>query len=127
MRHSVLPEESVESEEDDDLSQVMRHRATIPWRSWCNYLSSAGVIFLPFLLLSQLCKHSLMVSIDYWLAHWTSHVIAAKMDAAGRNCTTAQVRVAHVRGMHVQYVYGSWWTMKVYFRTTVCTLNLFLW
>ncbi|XP_023202215.1 ATP-binding cassette sub-family C member 8 isoform X8 [Xiphophorus maculatus] len=37
--------------------------------------------------LSQLLKHSLMVAIDYWLAHWTSHVITAKIDASAHNCT----------------------------------------
>uniref|UniRef100_A0A8C8FP16 ATP-binding cassette, sub-family C (CFTR/MRP), member 8 n=1 Tax=Oncorhynchus tshawytscha TaxID=74940 RepID=A0A8C8FP16_ONCTS len=82
-------EESVESEVDDSLSQAMRHRTTIPWRSCGVYLSSAGLL-LPLLLLSQLFKHTLMVAIDYWLAHWTSHVITAKMDATGRNCTVAQ-------------------------------------
>ncbi|KAM3870280.1 ATP-binding cassette sub-family C member 8 [Diretmus argenteus] len=81
-------EESVESDEEDNLSQVMRQRATIPWRSCGTYLSSAGLLLLTLLLLSQLFKHSLMVAIDYWLAHWTSHVIAAKMDATARNCTT---------------------------------------
>uniref|UniRef100_A0A669CB94 ATP-binding cassette, sub-family C (CFTR/MRP), member 8 n=1 Tax=Oreochromis niloticus TaxID=8128 RepID=A0A669CB94_ORENI len=64
-------EESVESEDDDNLSQVMRQRATIPWRSCGTYLSSAGLLLLSLLLLSQLLKHSLMVAIDYWLAHWT--------------------------------------------------------
>uniref|UniRef100_A0A674ADY6 ATP-binding cassette, sub-family C (CFTR/MRP), member 8 n=1 Tax=Salmo trutta TaxID=8032 RepID=A0A674ADY6_SALTR len=72
-------EESVESEEDDSLSQAMRHRTTIPWRSCGVYLSSAGFLLLPLLLLSQLFKHTLMVAIDYWLAHWTSHVITAKI------------------------------------------------
>uniref|UniRef100_A0AAY4D3G0 ATP-binding cassette, sub-family C (CFTR/MRP), member 8 n=1 Tax=Denticeps clupeoides TaxID=299321 RepID=A0AAY4D3G0_9TELE len=81
-------EESVESEDEDNLSQVMRHRTTIPWRSCGTYLSSAGLILLPLLLLSQLFKHSFMVAIDYWLAHWTSHVIAAKIEATGRNCTS---------------------------------------
>uniref|UniRef100_A0A8C6Q2X1 ATP-binding cassette, sub-family C (CFTR/MRP), member 8 n=1 Tax=Nothobranchius furzeri TaxID=105023 RepID=A0A8C6Q2X1_NOTFU len=64
-------EDSVESEDDDNLSQVMRQRATIPWRSCGTYLSSAGVLLLTLLLLSQLFKHTLMVAIDYWLAHWT--------------------------------------------------------
>ncbi|KAM4618404.1 ATP-binding cassette sub-family C member 8 isoform 2-T2 [Polymixia lowei] len=80
-------EESVESDEDDDMSQVMRQRATIPWRSCSTYLSSAGLLLLTLLLLSQLFKHSLMVAIDYWLAHWTSHVIAAKIEATAKNCT----------------------------------------
>uniref|UniRef100_UPI0037E8DF85 ATP-binding cassette sub-family C member 8 isoform X2 n=1 Tax=Semicossyphus pulcher TaxID=241346 RepID=UPI0037E8DF85 len=79
-------EESVESDDDDNLSQVMRQRATIPWRSCGTYLSSAGLLLLTLLLLSQLLKHSLMVAIDYWLAHWTSRVIEAK----ARNCTVVQ-------------------------------------
>uniref|UniRef100_A0A3Q4GW91 ATP-binding cassette, sub-family C (CFTR/MRP), member 8 n=1 Tax=Neolamprologus brichardi TaxID=32507 RepID=A0A3Q4GW91_NEOBR len=44
-----------------------------------------GLLLLSLLLLSQLLKHSLMVAIDYWLAHWTSHVIAAKTDASAHN------------------------------------------
>ncbi|XP_049431365.1 ATP-binding cassette sub-family C member 8 isoform X1 [Epinephelus fuscoguttatus] len=83
-------EESVESDDDDNLSQVMRQRATIPWRSCGTYLSSAGLLLLSLLLLSQLLKHSLMVAIDYWLAHWTSHVIMAKIEATARNCTIVQ-------------------------------------
>ncbi|XP_074488291.1 ATP-binding cassette sub-family C member 8 isoform X1 [Sebastes fasciatus] len=80
-------EESLESDDDDNMSQVMRHRATIPWRSCGTYLSSAGVLLLTVLLLSQLLKHSLMVAIDYWLAHWTSRVIG---DKTTRNCTVVQ-------------------------------------
>ncbi|XP_044047833.1 ATP-binding cassette sub-family C member 8 isoform X4 [Siniperca chuatsi] len=83
-------EESVESDDDDNLSQVMRQRATIPWRSCGTYLSSAGLLLLTLLLLSQLLKHSLMVAIDYWLAHWTSRVIKAKIEATARNCTVVQ-------------------------------------
>lgn len=86
-----VPEESVQSQEDV-LSQGMRQRATIPWRSCSTYLSSAGLLLLSLLLLSQLLKHTLMVAIDYWLAYWTSHVIAAKMEATARNCTVVQVR-----------------------------------
>uniref|UniRef100_A0A1A7XP08 ATP-binding cassette, sub-family C (CFTR/MRP), member 8 n=1 Tax=Iconisemion striatum TaxID=60296 RepID=A0A1A7XP08_9TELE len=83
-------EDSVESEDDDNLSQVMRQRATIPWRSCGTYLSSAGVLLLTLLLISQLFKHSLMVAIDYWLAHWTSHVITTKLGPAAHNCTMVQ-------------------------------------
>lgn len=82
----------MESDDDDNLSQVMRQRATIPWHSCGTYLSSAGLLLLTLLLLSQLLKHSLMVAIDYWLAHWTSHVIKAKIEATARNCTVVQVR-----------------------------------
>uniref|UniRef100_A0A9J7XI98 ATP-binding cassette, sub-family C (CFTR/MRP), member 8 n=1 Tax=Cyprinus carpio carpio TaxID=630221 RepID=A0A9J7XI98_CYPCA len=80
-------EQSVESDEEDNLSRVMRLRATIPWRSCGTYLSSAGLLLLLLLLLSQLLKHSLLVAIDYWLAHWTSKVITAKIDAAAHNCS----------------------------------------
>ncbi|XP_073687769.1 ATP-binding cassette sub-family C member 8 [Garra rufa] len=83
-------EQSVESDEEDNLSRVMRHRATIPWRSCGTYLSSAGLLLLLLLLLSQLLKHSLLVAIDYWLAHWTSKVITAKIDAAAHNCSLVQ-------------------------------------
>ncbi|XP_062277281.1 ATP-binding cassette sub-family C member 8 isoform X3 [Scomber scombrus] len=83
-------EESVESDDDDNLSLVMRQRATIPWKSCGTYLSSAGLLLLILLLISQLLKHSLMVAIDYWLAHWTSHVITAKIEASTRNCTVVQ-------------------------------------
>ncbi|XP_073669407.1 ATP-binding cassette sub-family C member 8 isoform X4 [Paramisgurnus dabryanus] len=83
-------EESPESDDEDNLSRVMRHRATIPWRSCGTYLSSAGLLLLLLLLLSQLLKHSLMVAIDYWLAHWTSKVITAKIEAATRNCSFVQ-------------------------------------
>ncbi|XP_024909579.1 ATP-binding cassette sub-family C member 8 isoform X3 [Cynoglossus semilaevis] len=83
-------EESSESDDDDNLSQVMRQRATIPWRSCGTYLSSAGLLLLSLLLFSQLLKHTFMVAIDYWLAHWTSHVIKAKIDAHARNCTMGQ-------------------------------------
>uniref|UniRef100_A0A672QQV4 ATP-binding cassette sub-family C member 8-like n=1 Tax=Sinocyclocheilus grahami TaxID=75366 RepID=A0A672QQV4_SINGR len=86
-------EQSVESDEEDNLSQVMRHRATIPWRSCGTYLSSAGLLLLLLLLLSQLLKHSLLVAIDYWLAHWTSKVITAKIDAAAHNCSLVQVKI----------------------------------
>ncbi|XP_068169357.1 ATP-binding cassette sub-family C member 8 isoform X1 [Antennarius striatus] len=83
-------DQSVESDEDDNLSQVMRQRATIPWRSCGTYLSSAGLLLLTLFLLSQLLKHTLMVAIDYWLAHWTSHVIKAKIRASAQNCTVVQ-------------------------------------
>ncbi|CAL8319524.1 unnamed protein product [Gadus morhua 'NCC'] len=90
---SSLAEESLEGEdedEDDDVSGSMRQRDTIPWRSCRSYLSSAGALLLSLLCLSQLLKHTLMVAIDYWLAHWTSQVIAAKPGASARNCTAAQ-------------------------------------
>ncbi|KAJ8334145.1 hypothetical protein SKAU_G00397840 [Synaphobranchus kaupii] len=100
-----IPEESAGDSDDDEdsLSQALRHRATIPWRSCGRYLSAAGVLLLPLLVLSQLLKHSLMLAIDYWLAHWTSHVISSKIEAAGRNCTPgteAQVQVSPNGAFH---------------------------
>lgn len=86
-------EESVESDDEDNMSRVMRHRATIPWRSCGTYLSSAGLLLLLLLLLSQLLKHSFLVAIDYWLAYWTSKVITAKIDAAAHNCSLVQVKI----------------------------------
>lgn len=88
----IYIEQLVESDEEDNLSRVMRHRATIPWRSCGTYLSSAGLLLLLLLLLSQLLKHSLLVAIDYWLAYWTSKVITAKIDAAAHNCSLVQVK-----------------------------------
>lgn len=92
----IYIEQSAESDEEDNLSRVMRHRATIPWRSCGTYLSSAGLLLLLLLLLSQLLKHSLLVAIDYWLAHWTSKVITAKIDAAAHNCSLVQVKIDKV-------------------------------
>uniref|UniRef100_A0A8C9U1F7 ATP-binding cassette, sub-family C (CFTR/MRP), member 8 n=1 Tax=Scleropages formosus TaxID=113540 RepID=A0A8C9U1F7_SCLFO len=86
-------EEFTESDEEDNISQVLRHRATIPWRSCGTYLSSAGLLLLSLLLLSQLLKHTVMVAIDFWLAHWTSHAI--QVDIAGRNCTMSRVGGNH--------------------------------
>uniref|UniRef100_A0A8C9TUJ3 ATP-binding cassette, sub-family C (CFTR/MRP), member 8 n=1 Tax=Scleropages formosus TaxID=113540 RepID=A0A8C9TUJ3_SCLFO len=78
-------EEFTESDEEDNISQVLRHRATIPWRSCGTYLSSAGLLLLSLLLLSQLLKHTVMVAIDFWLAHWTSHAIQSPGEAK-RSC-----------------------------------------
>ncbi|XP_061678387.1 ATP-binding cassette sub-family C member 8 isoform X2 [Syngnathoides biaculeatus] len=106
-------EESLESDDDDNLSQVMRQRATIPWRSCGTYLSSAGILLLTLLLLSQLLKHTLMVSIDYWLAHWTSNVITAKSDATARNCTLVR-----------ECGFSHSWYLSVF--TMLCCLGIIL-
>uniref|UniRef100_A0A672NHW5 ATP binding cassette subfamily C member 8 n=1 Tax=Sinocyclocheilus grahami TaxID=75366 RepID=A0A672NHW5_SINGR len=80
-------EESSTSTDEDSLRAELRHRTTIPWSSFATYLRAAGLLLLPLLVLSQLSKHSLMVAIDFWLAHWTSRVIAAQIESAERNCT----------------------------------------
>ncbi|XP_041132803.1 ATP-binding cassette sub-family C member 8-like isoform X3 [Polyodon spathula] len=82
-------EESTESDDEDNMSSVLRQRAKIPWRACGTYLSSAGILLLLLLLLSQLFKHSLMLAIDYWLAKWTSDVISAKINS-DKNCTVSQ-------------------------------------
>ncbi|XP_073709543.1 ATP-binding cassette sub-family C member 8 isoform X1 [Misgurnus anguillicaudatus] len=73
--------------DEDSLRAELRHRTTIPWSSFATYLRAAGLLLLPMLVLSQLTKHSLMVAIDFWIAQWTSHVIAASTE---RNCTITQ-------------------------------------
>ncbi|XP_030621036.1 ATP-binding cassette sub-family C member 8 [Chanos chanos] len=83
-------EEGSENVDEDSLAAELRHRTTIPWGSFGQYLRAAGLLLLPLLLLSQLTKHTLTVAIDFWLAHWTSHVIATKINAAERNCSSVQ-------------------------------------
>ncbi|XP_066465593.1 ATP-binding cassette sub-family C member 8 isoform X2 [Tiliqua scincoides] len=75
-------DEIPESDDDDNLSSVLHQRAKMPWRACGKYLSSAGFLLLPLLVLSQLLKHSVMVSIDFWLAQWTSEAISKKMNCS---------------------------------------------
>uniref|UniRef100_A0A672NI35 ATP binding cassette subfamily C member 8 n=1 Tax=Sinocyclocheilus grahami TaxID=75366 RepID=A0A672NI35_SINGR len=77
----VVFAESSTSTDEDSLRAELRHRTTIPWSSFATYLRAAGLLLLPLLVLSQLSKHSLMVAIDFWLAHWTSRVIAAQIES----------------------------------------------
>ncbi|XP_057203612.1 ATP-binding cassette sub-family C member 8 [Triplophysa rosa] len=83
-------EEGSTTTDEDSLSAELRHRTTIPWSSLATYLRAAGLLLLLLLVLSQLNKHSLMVAIDFWLAHWTSQVIAAQIESVERNCTVTQ-------------------------------------
>uniref|UniRef100_A0A8C7E548 ATP binding cassette subfamily C member 8 n=1 Tax=Naja naja TaxID=35670 RepID=A0A8C7E548_NAJNA len=81
-------EEMPESDDDDDnLSSVLHRRTEMSWQACGKYLSSAGLLFLPLLIFSQLLKHSVMVSIDYWLALWTSDAISSE---TGKNCSFCQ-------------------------------------
>uniref|UniRef100_A0A670I6P3 ATP binding cassette subfamily C member 8 n=1 Tax=Podarcis muralis TaxID=64176 RepID=A0A670I6P3_PODMU len=73
-------DEIPESDDDDNLSSVLHQRAKMPWRACGKYLSSAGFLLLPLLVLSQLLKHSVMVSIDFWLAQWTYDAIESKFN-----------------------------------------------
>uniref|UniRef100_A0A663M4K8 ATP binding cassette subfamily C member 8 n=1 Tax=Athene cunicularia TaxID=194338 RepID=A0A663M4K8_ATHCN len=73
-------EEVTESDDEDNLSSVLHQRAKMPWRACGKYLSAAGILLLPLLVLSQLLKHTVMVAIDYWLACWTSAAISEKAD-----------------------------------------------
>uniref|UniRef100_A0A8B9T0S2 ATP binding cassette subfamily C member 8 n=1 Tax=Anas platyrhynchos TaxID=8839 RepID=A0A8B9T0S2_ANAPL len=67
-------EEVTESDDEDNLSSVLHQRAKMPWRACGKYLSAAGILLLPLLVLSQLLKHTVMVAIDYCLAQWTSDI-----------------------------------------------------
>uniref|UniRef100_A0A803YQJ4 ATP binding cassette subfamily C member 8 n=1 Tax=Meleagris gallopavo TaxID=9103 RepID=A0A803YQJ4_MELGA len=73
-------EEATESDDEDNLSSVLHQRAKMPWRACGKYLSAAGILLLPLLVLSQLLKHTVMVAIDYCLARWTSDAISEKME-----------------------------------------------
>ncbi|KAA0714786.1 ATP-binding cassette sub-family C member 8 [Triplophysa tibetana] len=83
-------EEGSTTTDEESLSAELRLRTTIPWSSFATYLRAAGLLLLLLLVLSQLTKHSLMVAIDFWLAHWTSQVIAAQIESVDRNCTVTQ-------------------------------------
>uniref|UniRef100_A0A663M5D5 ATP binding cassette subfamily C member 8 n=1 Tax=Athene cunicularia TaxID=194338 RepID=A0A663M5D5_ATHCN len=80
-------EEVTESDDEDNLSSVLHQRAKMPWRACGKYLSAAGILLLPLLVLSQLLKHTVMVAIDYWLACWTSAAISEKADFLNFSCT----------------------------------------
>uniref|UniRef100_A0A663M6H9 ATP binding cassette subfamily C member 8 n=1 Tax=Athene cunicularia TaxID=194338 RepID=A0A663M6H9_ATHCN len=80
-------EEVTESDDEDNLSSVLHQRAKMPWRACGKYLSAAGILLLPLLVLSQLLKHTVMVAIDYWLACWTSAAISEKAEPELKNCS----------------------------------------
>ncbi|NXW27556.1 ABCC8 protein, partial [Phaetusa simplex] len=80
-------EEVTESDDEDNLSSVLHQRAKMPWRACGKYLSAAGILLLPLLILSQLLKHTVMVAIDYCLARWTSDAISAKTELDLKNCS----------------------------------------
>uniref|UniRef100_A0A4W3IME5 ATP-binding cassette, sub-family C (CFTR/MRP), member 8 n=1 Tax=Callorhinchus milii TaxID=7868 RepID=A0A4W3IME5_CALMI len=83
-------EDTLESDDEDNLSSVLRQRAKLPWRACGKYLSAAGCLLLPLLILSQLFKHTVMVAIDYWLAKWTSDAIQLKIEAERTNCSNVE-------------------------------------
>uniref|UniRef100_A0A8C3GR13 ATP binding cassette subfamily C member 8 n=1 Tax=Cairina moschata TaxID=8855 RepID=A0A8C3GR13_CAIMO len=84
-------EEVTESDDEDNLSSVLHQRAKMPWRACGKYLSAAGILLLPLLILSQLLKHTVMVAIDYWLARWTSEAISEKTDLELKNCSQCEI------------------------------------
>ncbi|XP_048803870.1 ATP-binding cassette sub-family C member 8 isoform X3 [Lagopus muta] len=84
-------EEATESDDEDNLSSVLHQRAKMPWRACGKYLSAAGILLLPLLVLSQLLKHTVMVAIDYCLARWTSDAISEKMEVELKNCSHCEV------------------------------------
>uniref|UniRef100_G1N5E1 ATP binding cassette subfamily C member 8 n=1 Tax=Meleagris gallopavo TaxID=9103 RepID=G1N5E1_MELGA len=80
-----------DEEDEDNLSSVLHQRAKMPWRACGKYLSAAGILLLPLLVLSQLLKHTVMVAIDYCLARWTSDAISEKMEVELKNCSHCEV------------------------------------
>ncbi|KAM9480711.1 ATP-binding cassette sub-family C member 8 [Clarias gariepinus] len=80
------------STDEDSLTTELRQRNTMLWGSLVTYLRTAGLLLLPLLILSQLTKHSLMLAIDYWLAHWTSQSIIAQTGSTERNCTSGSTQ-----------------------------------
>lgn len=88
-----LAEEVTESDDEDNLSSVLHQRAKMPWRACGKYLSAAGILLLPLLLLSQLLKHTVMVAIDYCLAEWTERAISIKIEPE-TNCSQCMVGTA---------------------------------
>ncbi|XP_077177739.1 ATP-binding cassette sub-family C member 8 isoform X4 [Paroedura picta] len=83
-------DETPESDdEEDNLSSVLHQRAKMPWQACGKYLSTAGFLLLPLLVLSQLLKHTVMVSIDFWLAQWTSDAISTKVQKK-LNCSVCE-------------------------------------
>ncbi|XP_032894884.1 ATP-binding cassette sub-family C member 8 isoform X2 [Amblyraja radiata] len=83
-------EDMAEGDDGDNLSLVLRERAKMPWGACGKYLSLAGCLLLPLLILSQLFKHTVMVAIDYWLAKWTSDAIYVKNEVEKGNCSSTQ-------------------------------------
>ncbi|XP_029894768.1 ATP-binding cassette sub-family C member 8 isoform X4 [Aquila chrysaetos chrysaetos] len=83
-------EEVTESDDEDNLSSVLHQRAKMPWRACGKYLSAAGILLLPLLVLSQLLKHTVMVAIDYCLARWTSEAISVKTELELKNCSDCE-------------------------------------
>ncbi|XP_015278733.1 PREDICTED: ATP-binding cassette sub-family C member 8, partial [Gekko japonicus] len=76
-------------DEEDNLSSLLHQRAKMPWQACGKYLSTAGFLLLPLLVLSQLLKHTVMVSIDFWLAQWTSDAISTKV-GKNLNCSVCE-------------------------------------
>ncbi|XP_078076758.1 ATP-binding cassette sub-family C member 8 isoform X4 [Mustelus asterias] len=90
LQEAEAEEDVAESDDEDNLSSVLRQRAKMPWRACGKYLRSAGCLLLPLMIFSQLFKHTVMVAIDYWLAKWTSDAIQVKIEAEKRNCSLIQ-------------------------------------
>ncbi|XP_060779092.1 ATP-binding cassette sub-family C member 8 [Neoarius graeffei] len=83
--------------DEDSLTAELHQRNTMLWGSLGTYLRAAGFLLLPLLILSQLTKHSLMLAIDYWLAHWTSQAIAART-----NCTSSAQDCVPSQSLYLQ-------------------------
>lgn len=112
-----IAEEATESDDEDNLSSVLHQRAKMPWRACGKYLSAAGILLLPLLVLSQLLKHTVMVAIDYCLARWTSDAISGKMEAELKNCSHCLVRDTSLTPL---LRCNQWWTPTLNLCSKIC-------
>uniref|UniRef100_H3CLW8 ATP-binding cassette, sub-family C (CFTR/MRP), member 9 n=1 Tax=Tetraodon nigroviridis TaxID=99883 RepID=H3CLW8_TETNG len=60
-----------DDDNDDNMSTTTIRGSKIPWRVCWSYLSSGGLFMVFLMVSSKLLKHSVIVAIDYCLAHWT--------------------------------------------------------
>lgn len=112
-----VAEEVTESDDEDNLSSVLHQRAKMPWRACGKYLSAAGILLLPLLVLSQLLKHTVMVAIDYCLARWTSDAISENTDLEMKNCS--QCEVCQVSFTFLLWL-NQWWSPTARIYSKVC-------
>lgn len=112
-----IAEEVTESDDEDNLSSVLHQRAKMPWRACGKYLSAAGILLLPLLVLSQLLKHTVMVAIDYCLACWTSEAISVKTELELKNCSDCEVCNTSFTFL---LWFNQWWSAAVNLCSKIC-------
>ncbi|TRY89266.1 hypothetical protein DNTS_031839 [Danionella cerebrum] len=106
-------EDTLSSADGESLGAELRLRTCLPWNSLAAYLRASGMVLLPLLILSQLGKHTLLVAIDVWLAHWTTHSITAQRQRAQMNCTNTE-----------ECVFSHLWYLQIF--SLLCALAIAL-